>query len=65
MKTQTTRAEARAIIRPCCKSLFLTSAIPEMVERGGTLKQTEYLAVALRGEVERRDENNSESFEGR
>ncbi len=44
-------------IRSCCKTLFLTSAIPEMLREEGTLKQVEYLSLALQREVDRREEN--------
>lgn len=44
-------------ILACCKSLFLTSAIPELIKQDGTPKQIEYLAIALQKEITRRDEN--------
>lgn len=52
-----TRAELEDSILTCCKSLFLTSAIPDLIKQDGTPKQIEYLAVALRQEITRREEN--------
>ena len=52
-----TRAELEDSILTCCKSLFLTSAIPDLIKQGGTPKQIEYLAAALRQEITRREEN--------
>ena len=54
------RSELKDDILACCKSLFLTSAIPEMISEEGTPRQIEYLASALRKEVERREENRKE-----
>lgn len=52
-----TSAEA---ISTACKTLFFTSAIPEMIMREGTPRQIDYLAAALREEVTRREENRKE-----
>lgn len=57
MTKQTTRAELEEAILGCCKSLFLTSAIPDMARQEGTPKQVEYLAAALQKEVVHREEN--------
>ena len=47
MTPTSTRTELEESILTCCKSLFLTSAIPELIKQDGTPKQIEYLAVAL------------------
>ena len=60
MITAIARTEMEENIQACCKSLFLTSAIPEFIKEDGTPKQIEYLAAALRKEVVRRDENKRE-----
>ena len=39
MITAATRAELEESILACCKSLFLTSAIPDLVKQDGTPKQ--------------------------
>lgn len=57
MTTASTRAELEESILSCCRSLFLTSAIPELARQDGTPKQIEYLAAALQKEVGRREEN--------
>ena len=57
MITAATRTELEESILACCKSLFLTSAIPDLVKQDGTPKQIEYLAAALQKEVDRREEN--------
>lgn len=57
MTPTSTRTELEESILTCCKSLFLTSAIPELIKQDGTPKQIEYLAVALQKEITRRDEN--------
>lgn len=57
MITSTARTELEESILQSCKTLFLTSSIPEMIRQDGTPKQIEYLAVALQKEVERREEN--------
>lgn len=57
MTTTVARTELEESIASSCKSLFLTSAIPEMARQDGTPKQVEYLAAALRNEVARRAEN--------
>ncbi len=54
------RTEIEGSILANCKSLFLTSAIPEMIREEGTPKQVEYLAAALEKEVARREENKRE-----
>ncbi len=57
MTATATRAELENIISTSCKSLFLTSTIPEMVQQEGTQRQVEFLATALSREVEQRDAN--------
>ena len=57
MITSSARIEWENSILTCCKSLFLTSAIPDLVRQDGTPKQIEYLAAALQKEVNRREEN--------
>ena len=57
MTTAATRGELEDTILSCCKSLFLTSAIPDMIHQDGTPKQIEFLAAALQNEVARREEN--------
>ena len=47
MITAIARTEMEENIQACCKSLFLTSAIPEFIKEDGTPKQIEYLAAAL------------------
>ena len=44
MITAIARTEMEENIQACCKSLFLTSAIPEFIKEDGTPKQIEYLA---------------------
>ena len=51
------RTQLEESIQSCCKSLFLTSAIPELIKSEGTPKQVEYLCTALQKEVIRREEN--------
>ena len=51
MTPTSTRTELEESILTCCKSLFLTSAIPELIKQDGTPKQIEYLAVALQKEI--------------
>ena len=60
MITAIARTEMEESIQACCKSLFLTSAIPELIKEDGTPKQIEYLAAALQKEVARREENKRE-----
>lgn len=57
MNQTASRIEAQESIAASCKALFLTASIPEMARQEGTQKQVEYLAAALRKEVERREEN--------
>ena len=57
MITSAVRTSLEESIRTCSKSLFLTSAIPDLVSQDGTPKQIEYLAAALQKEVDRREEN--------
>ena len=57
MTAAASRTELEVSILTCCKSLYLTSAIPDMVRQDGTPKQVEYLASALRKEIDRREEN--------
>ena len=47
MITSAARTELEESILACCKSLFLTSAIPDLIRQDGTPKQIEYLAAAL------------------
>ena len=51
------RTDLEDSILSCCKSLFLTSAIPELIKQEGTPKQIEYLAGVLQAELDRREEN--------
>lgn len=44
-------------IREACKTLFFTSAIPDMIQKEGTPKQVEYLAQAFACEIKQREEN--------
>ena len=60
MTSATARTEWEESILSSCKSLFLTSAIPELIQQDGTPKQIEYLASALRKEIDRREENKRE-----
>ena len=57
MITSAVRSGLEESIRTCWKSLFLTSAIPDLVSQDGTPKQVEYLAATLQKEVDRREEN--------
>lgn len=57
MITGATRIGFETSILSCCKALFLTSAIPELIKQEGTPKQVEYLAYALQSEIDRREEN--------
>ena len=57
MITSAARTELKERILACCKALFLTSAIPDLIRQDGTPKQIEYLAAALQQEVARREEN--------
>lgn len=60
MITAATRNKWEESIRSCCRALFLTAAIPELISRHGTPKQIEYLAIALQKEMERREETKRE-----
>lgn len=60
MTTPVTRQEMEASIQSSCKTLFMTSAIPDLVSREGTPKQVEYLACALQQELLKREENKRE-----
>lgn len=51
------RTQLEEIIATCCKSLFLTTAIPEMIKQSGTPRQIAYLAEALQKEVAQRESN--------
>ncbi|MFR7898866.1 MAG: hypothetical protein ACLU6Y_02810 [Ruminococcus sp.] len=62
MNPGTNRTQLEESIQSCCKSLFLTSAIPELIKSEGTPKQVEYLCTALQKEVIRREENRRSSF---
>lgn len=60
MITAASRAELEETIAVCCKTLFFTSAIPDLIKQDGTPKQLEYLADALQKEVAHREENKRE-----
>ena len=60
MITQAAHTEWEESILASCRSLFLTSAIPELIREEGTPRQVEYLASALRKEVARREDNRRE-----
>ncbi len=60
MKADLTRAEIENAVRASCKTLFFTSAIPEMCSCEGTPKQIEFLSAAFSRELERREENRRE-----
>lgn len=51
------RLECEASIQMSCRSLFFTSAIPDLANKEGTQKQVEFLATALRKEITTREEN--------
>jgi len=57
---QKTRTEFEESIRASCRSLFLTSAIPDMVSNEGTMKQVEFLDTSLQKEITAREENRRE-----
>lgn len=54
------REEYEASIQSSCRTLFLTSAISDMVSSDGTMKQVEFLEAALRKEITTREENRRE-----
>ena len=54
------REEYEVSIQSSCRTLFLTSAIPDMVSNDGTMKQVEFLEAALRKEITTREENRRE-----
>ena len=60
MTTAMTRQEMEASVQASCRTLFMTSAIPELISREGTPKQVEYLEYELRQELNKRDENKRE-----
>ena len=60
MTSSVARTECVESINASCRALFLTASIPSMVKEEGTLKQVEYLAAALRREVNCREENKRE-----
>jgi len=60
MKQDLTRIEMEDAIRSSCKTLFFTSAIPEMCVTEGTPKQIEFLSLAFNRELDRREENRRE-----
>lgn len=47
-------------IQASCRSLFLTSAIPDLANSEGTMKQIEFLDASLRKEITTREENRRE-----
>lgn len=54
------REEFERSIQGSCRTLFLTSAIPDLVSTEGTMKQVEFLEEALRKEITTREENRRE-----
>ena len=54
------REEYESSIQCSCRTLFLTSAIPDLVSTEGTMKQVEFLEEALRKEITTREENRRE-----
>ena len=54
------RTEFEESIQASCRSLFLTSAIPDLVNAEGTMKQVEFLDISLRKEITTREENRKE-----
>ena len=54
------RTDFEEFIQASCRSLFLTSAIPELVSSEGTMKQVEFLDASLRKEITTREENRRE-----
>ena len=54
------REEFESSIQGSCRTLFLTSAIPDLVSTEGTMKQVEFLEEALRKEITTREENRRE-----
>lgn len=60
MINQKSRAEFEKSIQASCRSLFLTSAIPDLVNSEGTMKQVEFLDDSLRKEISTREENRKE-----
>lgn len=54
------RTEFEESIKASCRSLFLTSAIPDLINSEGTMKQVEFLDVSLRKEITTREENRRE-----
>ena len=54
------RTEIQERIQECCRKLFFTSAIPDMILTEGTPKQIEYLNHAFEKELEKREENRRE-----
>ena len=54
------RPDTEESIRCSCKTLFFTSAIPEMCSSEGAPKQIEFLSSALLRELDRREENRRE-----
>lgn len=54
------RAEFEESIQTSCRSLFFTSAIPDLVNAEGTMKQVVFLDASLRKEITTREENRKE-----
>ena len=54
------KAESKERIQDSCKKLFFTSAIPDLIQSEGAPKQIEYLDIALRKEIQQREENRRE-----
>ena len=60
MKRLKARTDFEESIQASCRSLFMTSAIPELVSSEGTMKQVEFLDTSLRKEITTREENRRE-----
>lgn len=54
------RADFEESIQTSCRSLFFTSAIPDLINTEGTMKQIEFLDASLRKEIITREENRRE-----
>lgn len=57
MITPKVRSEIEQNIAENCHKLFLTTAIPEMIQKQGAPKQLEFLKDALELEIQKREEN--------
>ena len=54
------RNEFESSLQASCRTLFMTSAIPDLASSEGTLKQVEFLDTALKKEITTREENRRE-----